>query len=57
MRVRAAAQVGGIQMEANGFGFHEADTPPTSQEVSDATRPYYEHCIRAFDCSRCMFER
>ena len=50
-------KVGGIQMEVNGFGFHEADTPPTSQEVSDATRPYYEHCIRAFGCGRCMFER
>ena len=56
--MRAAAQVGGIQMEANGFGWGvEQEPPPTSQEVSDATRPYYEHCIRAFSCSRCMFER
>ncbi|MDP6389038.1 MAG: amidohydrolase family protein [Alphaproteobacteria bacterium] len=51
-----AAKLGGINMEVNGFGWHERARPPTSQELLDATRPYYEHTIEAFGVERCMFE-
>lgn len=30
--------------------------PPSSEEMAEATLPYYEHCIRAFGAHRCMFE-
>ena len=50
------AKLGGINMEVNGFGWHERERPPTSQELMEATRPYYEHTIEQFGVSRCMFE-
>lgn len=50
------AKLGGINMEINGFGWHERERPPTSQELMEATRPYYEHTIEQFGTDRCMFE-
>lgn len=50
------AKLGGINMEINGFGWHERERPPTSQELMEATRPYYEHTIEQFGVDRCMFE-
>ncbi len=50
------AKLGGINMELNGFGWHERDRPPTSEELLDATRKYYEHTIDRFGVDRCMFE-
>ena len=35
------AKLGGINMEINGFGWHERSRPPGSQELCDATRHYY----------------
>ena len=49
-------KLGGINMEMNGFGWHERPKPPTSQELADATRRYYESTIQAFGPNRCMFE-
>ncbi len=43
-------------MEYCGFGWHERPMPPTSQELSDATRRYYEAAIEQFGPERCMFE-
>src|SRR5262245_62934281 len=39
------AKLGGINMEINGFGWHERSRPPGSQELCDATRHYYEFTI------------
>ena len=50
------AKLGGINMEVNGFGWHERPKPPSSQELCDATRPYYEFTIEKFGADRCMFE-
>ena len=50
------AKLGGINMEINGFGWHERERPPTSQELMEATRPYYEYTIQQFGVDRCMFE-
>ncbi|ETW96604.1 MAG: amidohydrolase [Candidatus Entotheonella gemina] len=50
------AKLGGINMPINGFGWHEHERPPTSQELMEATRPYYEHAIEQFGVDRCMFE-
>jgi L-fuconolactonase len=49
-------KLGGINMEMNGFGWHERPKPPGSQELADATRRYYEHTIETFGVERCMFE-
>ena len=50
------AKLGGINMEVNGFAWHEKPKPPTSRELCEATRPYYEYTIEKFGMDRCMFE-
>jgi predicted TIM-barrel fold metal-dependent hydrolase len=50
------AKLGGINMEINGFGWHERPRPPSSQELMEATRRYYEFTIEQFGVDRCMFE-
>jgi predicted TIM-barrel fold metal-dependent hydrolase len=50
------AKLGGINMAINGFGWHERPRPPSSQELCDATRRYYEFAIERFGVDRCMFE-
>lgn len=49
-------KLGGINMEVNGFGWHEKPRPPTSQELVEATRRYYDYTLETFGVDRCMFE-
>ncbi|MDP6814691.1 MAG: amidohydrolase family protein [Alphaproteobacteria bacterium] len=50
------AKLGGINMEINGFGWHERERPPGSKELMEATRHYYDYTIEQFGIDRCMFE-
>lgn len=50
------AKLGGIAMPVNGFAWDERENPPTSTELMEATRHYYEHTIERFGIDRCMFE-
>ncbi len=50
------AKLGGINMPINGFGWHEQPQPPSSAELMEATRPWYEHTLETFGIERCMFE-
>ena len=50
------AKLGGINMDVNGFAWHEKPNPPSSAELADATRRYYDYAIEAFGANRCMFE-
>jgi len=50
------AKLGGINMELNGFGWHEKSAPPDSTTLMEATRRYYEYTIECFGVDRCMFE-
>src|SRR3712207_1008 len=49
-------KVGGIQMVINGFGWHEREAPPTSDELLAANRDWYLYAIERFGPARCMFE-
>jgi L-fuconolactonase len=49
-------KLGGLGMRLFGFGFHEAELPPTSEQLAQAWRPYIETCIEAFGARRAMFE-
>lgn len=49
-------KLGGINMKRNGFDWHTRDLPASSDELVDATAPYYMHCIDTFGADRCMFE-
>jgi len=50
------AKLGGLAMPDNGFGWHTADRPPTSDEFVREQRRYYIHAIEQFGPTRCMFE-
>jgi len=50
------AKLGGLAMPDNGFGWHEADRPATSDELVAAQKRYYLHTIECFGPERCMFE-
>ncbi|MEM8645392.1 MAG: amidohydrolase family protein [Pseudomonadota bacterium] len=50
------AKLGGMAMPDNGFGWHERDLPPTSDEFVEAQAPWYHHTIECFGPERCMFE-
>jgi len=50
------AKLGGLAMPDNGFGWHEANRPPTSDEFVEVQQPYYQHMIDCFGPERCMFE-
>jgi L-fuconolactonase len=49
-------KLGGIAQEVNGFGWDTRSRPPTSQELADASRRYFEHTLDIFGVDRCMFE-
>jgi predicted TIM-barrel fold metal-dependent hydrolase len=49
-------KLGGLNMEVNGYHWHERPKPPTSQELADATRRYFDYAIEKFGPSRAMFE-
>ncbi len=50
------AKIGGLAMPDNGFGWHTADRPPTSDQFIEAQGRYYLHTIEQFGPERCMFE-
>ncbi len=50
------AKLGGLAMPDNGFGWHTAQRPPTSDEFVASQRRYYIHTIEHFGPQRCMFE-
>ena len=50
------AKVGGIQMSINGYGWHERERPPTSDDLLAANHDWYEYLIEQFGPTRCMFE-
>ncbi len=49
-------KLGGMAQQANGFGWSTASRPPSSRELADAWRPYFETCIELFSPGRCMLE-
>lgn len=50
------AKLGGLAMPDNGFGWHQAALPATSEELVAAQRRYYHHAIECFGVNRCLFE-
>ncbi|MCA0873373.1 amidohydrolase family protein [Seohaeicola saemankumensis] len=50
------AKIGGFAMPDNGWGWHQAERPPTSDEFVEAQADWYHHMIACFGPDRCMFE-
>jgi predicted TIM-barrel fold metal-dependent hydrolase len=51
-----SVKLGGLAMCLLGYDFHLRETPPSSEDVAAAWRPYIETCIDAFGPDRSMFE-
>jgi predicted TIM-barrel fold metal-dependent hydrolase len=49
-------KLGGLAMPDNGFGWHTADTPPSSDDLLGAQADWYRHALECFGAERCMFE-
>lgn len=49
-------KLGGLAMPVNGFPFHRAARPPTSDDVVAAQADWYHAAIDLFGPDRCMFE-
>jgi predicted TIM-barrel fold metal-dependent hydrolase len=49
-------KVGGLAMKVIGFGYAQADTPPSSEQMARDWKPYVETTVEAFGANRCMFE-
>ena len=47
---------GGLAMALAGFGWHRRESPPASEILANAWRPYFETCIETFGADRLMFE-
>jgi L-fuconolactonase len=50
------AKLGGLAMPDNGFGWHRAARPPTSDELVAAQGRWYRHTLECFGPDRCLFE-
>lgn len=51
-----AMKFGGLAMPLAGFAWRKHPTPPASQTLAAAWRPYFEVCLEVFGPARCMFE-
>ncbi|NDH63337.1 MAG: amidohydrolase [Alphaproteobacteria bacterium] len=55
-RQNIVVKVGGLGMAMGWFDFYRQPSPPSSQALADAFRPWVETCIDLFGPDRCMFE-
>jgi L-fuconolactonase len=49
-------KLGGLGMTFGMFDFHTRESPPSSEELAAAYKPYIDTCITAFGVDRGMFE-
>lgn len=50
------AKLGGLNMDINGYHWERRSLPPSSMELMEATRHYFDYTIERFGPNRCMFE-
>ena len=50
------AKLGGLNMDINGYYWEKRLLPPSSTELMEATRHYFDYTIACFGTNRCMFE-
>lgn len=55
-RRNIVVKVGGLGMAMGWFDFYKQPTPPGSQTLAAAFKPWVETCIELFGSDRCMFE-
>ena len=55
-RPNVTVKVGGMGMAMGWYEFYKRPAPPSSQEMTQAFKPWVETCIELFGAERCMFE-
>ena len=55
-RPNVTVKVGGLGMAMGWFDFYQRPSPPRSEELARAFKPWVETCIELFGAKRCMFE-
>jgi predicted TIM-barrel fold metal-dependent hydrolase len=55
-RANVTVKLGGMGMPMGWVDFFRQPSPPGSQAMADAYRPWVETCIELFGADRCMFE-
>jgi len=51
-----SVKLGGLGMHSCGFELDQRPRPPSSQELADLWRPWFQVCVDAFGVERAMFE-
>ena len=51
-----SVKLGGLGMHSCGFELDQRPRPPSSQELADLWRPWFQVCVDAFGVKRAMFE-
>jgi len=49
-------KLGGVGSLRSGYDWHERAVKPSSTELAQVLKPYFEHCIDKFGAERCMLE-
>ncbi len=49
-------KLGGAGSARSGYDWHERPVKPSSEELADVLKPYFEWCIEKCGVERCMFE-
>jgi predicted TIM-barrel fold metal-dependent hydrolase len=49
-------KLGGVGSLRSGYDWHERAVKPSSTELAQVLKPYFEHCIDRFGAERCMLE-
>jgi L-fuconolactonase len=49
-------KLGGVGSARSGYDWHSAASKPSSSELGEILRPYFEWCIERCGAARCMFE-
>ena len=49
-------KLGGVGSLRSGYDWHERAVKPSSTELAQVLKPYFEHCIDKFGAKRCMLE-
>lgn len=49
-------KLGGVGSVRAGHDWHQRAIKPSSEELAQALKPYFERCVEKFGAARCMFE-
>jgi len=49
-------KLGGVGSVRSGYDWHQREIKPSSEELAEILKPYFEVCVEKFGAQRCLFE-